>query len=203
MDRFDAMASSTSGGDDKLVAFPNAAERAALRKARQDVERQRLVNLFVDEAGSDALFSTGDSVAFADLIVAGHRETWLIRSKQFRYEYIRYLKRQFEQLTGAGTALALTMGRSLKKSAVNAAIDEFEMRAICSRSTREVHVRVAADGDDLYIDLVDPDWHAVRVTAAGWSVVQSPRLYASDARRECGHCLFPSGALQSTRFGRF
>ena len=66
------------------------------------------------------------------------------------------------------------MGRSLKKSAVNAAIDEFEMRAICSRSTREVHVRVAADGDDLYIDLVDPDWHAVRVTAVGWSVVQSP-----------------------------
>ena len=86
MDRFDAMASSTSGGDDKLVAFPNAAERAALRKARQDVERQKLVNLFIDEAGSDALFSTGDSVAFADLIVAGHRETWPIRSKQFRYE---------------------------------------------------------------------------------------------------------------------
>jgi hypothetical protein len=107
MDRFDAMASSTSGGDDKLVAFPNAAERAALRKARQDVERQKLVNLFIDEAGSDALFSTGDNVAFADLIVAGHRETWLIRSKQFRYEYIRYLKRQFEQLTGAGARLWL------------------------------------------------------------------------------------------------
>jgi hypothetical protein len=168
------MASGTGGGEDKLVAFPNAAERVALRKARQDVEQQKLVNLFIDEAGSDALFSTGDSVAFADLIVAGHRETWPVRSKQFRYEYIRYLKRQFERLTGAGTVLAVTMGRSLKKSAINTAIDEFEMRAICSRSMREVHVRVAADGDDLYIDLVDPDWHAVRVTAAGWSVVQSP-----------------------------
>lgn len=177
MDRFDAMASSTGGGDDKLVAFPNAAERAALRKARQDLERQKLVNLFIDEAGSDALFSTGDSVAFADLIIAGHRETWPIRSKQFRYEYIRYLRRQFEQLTGTGTVLALTMERSLMKSAVNAAVDEFEMRAICSRSTREVHVRVAADGDHLYIDLVDPDWHAVQVTAAGWSVVQSPPVH--------------------------
>jgi hypothetical protein len=68
------------------------------------------------------------------------------------------------------------MGPSLKKSAVNAAIDEFEMRAICSRSTREVHVRVAADGDDIYIDLGDADWHAVRVTAAGWSIVQNPPL---------------------------
>ena len=38
MDGFDAMASSTSGGDDKVVAFPKtAAERAALRKARQDM----------------------------------------------------------------------------------------------------------------------------------------------------------------------
>ena len=108
------------------------------------------------------------------LIVAGHRETWPIRSKQFRYEYIRSLKRQFEKLTGAGVVLALTIGLSLKKSAVSAAIDEFEMRAICSRSTREVHVRVAADGDDIYIDLADADWHAGRVTAAGWSIVQSP-----------------------------
>ena len=138
------MASSTSGGDDKVVAFPKtAAERAALRKAQQDIERKKLVNLFIDEAGSDALFPTGDGVAFADLIVAGHRETWPIRSKQFRYEHIRYLKRQFEQLTGAGIVLALTMGLSLKKSAVNAAIDEFEMRAICSRSTREVQARGA------------------------------------------------------------
>ena len=30
------------------------------------------------------------------------------------------------------------------------------------------------NGDDLYIDLCDRDWHAVRVTAVGWSVVQSP-----------------------------
>jgi hypothetical protein len=169
------MTSNTSGSDDKVVAFPKtAAERAALRKARQDIERQKLVNLFIDEAGSDALFFTGNGIAFADLIVAGHRETWPIRSKQFRYEYIRYLKRQFEQLTGAGIVLALTMGLSLKKSAVNAAIDEFEMRAICSHSTREVHVRVAAGGDDIYIDLADAGWHAVRVTAAGWSIVQSP-----------------------------
>jgi hypothetical protein len=169
------MASNTSDSDEKVVVFPKtAAERAALRKARQDIERQKLVNLFIDEAGNNVLFTTGDGVAFADLIVAGHRETWPIRSKQFRHEYIRYLQRQFEQLTTQGIVLALTLGPSLKKSAVNAAIDEFEMRAIGSRSTREVHVRVAADGDDIYIDLGDADWHAVRVTAAGWSIVQSP-----------------------------
>jgi hypothetical protein len=167
--------SSTSDGGNKVVEFPKTAEeRRALLKAKQDIERQKLVNMFINEAGSDALFSTGDGVAFADLIVAGHRETWPIRSKQFRYEYIRYLKRQLEQLIGASSVLALTMGPGLQKSAVNAAIDEFEMRAICSHATREVHVRVAADDDDIYVDLADADWHAVRVTAGGWSIVQSP-----------------------------
>jgi hypothetical protein len=165
----------TSNDDDKVVAFPKTAEdRKALRKAKQDIERQKLVNLFIDEAGSDGLFATADGAAFADLIVAGHRETWPIRSKQFRYEYIRYLKRQHERLTEAGAVLALTIGSSLKKSAINAAIDEFEMRAIGSRATREVHVRVAAEADAVYIDLADADWHAVRVTAMGWSIVQSP-----------------------------
>ncbi len=165
----------TSNDDDKVVAFPKTAEeRKALRKAKQDIERQKLVNLFIDEAGSDALFTSGDGAAFADLIVAGHRETWPIRSKQFRYEYIRYLKRQHERLTEAGAILALTVGLSLRKSAVNAAIDEFDMRAIGSRATREVHVRVAAEADVVYIDLANADWHAVRVKAMGWSIVQSP-----------------------------
>ena len=197
------MVFSTSDGDDKVVAFPTTAEeRHALRKAKQDIERQKLANLFVDEAGSAALFSTGDGVAFADLIVAGRRETWPIRSKQFRYEYIRYLKRQFEQLTGAGVVLAPTIGLSLKKNAVNAAIDEFEMRAICSRLTREVHVRVAADGGDIYIDLTDADWHAVRVTSTGWSIVQSPPVRF---RRSAGMqpLPFPERGIPIDRLGPF
>jgi hypothetical protein len=170
------MSPSIGGDGDKVVEFPKTAEeRRALRKAKQDLERQRLIAVFVDEAGTDqALFRTGDGTAYADLIIAGHRETWPIRSKQFRFEYVRYLKRQLEHLTDKGAVMALALGPSLKKAAVNAAIDEFEMRAICSQVEREVHVRVASDGGDIYIDLCDRDWRAVRVTAAGWSVVQSP-----------------------------
>jgi hypothetical protein len=82
------MASSTGDGDDTVVEFPKTAEeRRALRKAKQDIERQKLVNSFIDEAGADqALFHTRDGVAYADLIVAGVRQTWPIRSKQFRFE---------------------------------------------------------------------------------------------------------------------
>ena len=49
----------------------------------------------------------------------------------------------------------------IKKHRVNNAIDDFEMQAIGSGLIREVHVRVAADGGDIYVDLGDANWHAV------------------------------------------
>src|SRR5262249_5345846 len=63
---------------------------------------------------------------------------------------------------------------SMSKTAVNAAIEDFETRAICSGIMREVHVRVAEHSGEIYIDLADAEWHAIRVTPAGWSVVEAP-----------------------------
>ena len=63
-------------GDDNVVQFPKTAEeRRALRKAKEALEKQRLINVFIDEAGGDkALFHTSDGVAYADLMINGHRE---------------------------------------------------------------------------------------------------------------------------------
>jgi hypothetical protein len=132
-----------------------------------------LVNVFVDEAGDGALFHTSDGAAYADFIIDGHRETWPVRSKQFRYAYMRYLRRQVDRLIDEGSVLALLMKSCMSKAAVSAAIDEFETRAICSSITRDVRVRVAGHGD-IYIDLGTDSWEAVRVTGAGWSIVASP-----------------------------
>jgi hypothetical protein len=158
------------------VPFPKTAEeRRALRKAKENQEKQRLINVFIDEAGGDkALFHTRDGVAYADLIVAGHRETWPVRSKQFRHAYLRYLQQRFSQLVSEEQPLALIMGSSMNRAAVNQAIDDFERRAICSSVVRDVHVRVAGHDGAIYIDLCNDAWEAVRVTAAGWHVVESP-----------------------------
>ena len=94
--------------------------------------------------------------------------------ERFRAEYLRYLRRQFERLTDANAPLAASFGPALKKSGVNAAIDDFEMKALSSPIEREVHARVASDGDHLFVDLGDPEWRAVRITADGWTVVESP-----------------------------
>ena len=87
------MANPFDGDDNKVVAFPpTAEERQALHKAKQDLERQRLIRCFVDEAGNEqALFHSSDGVAFADLIVEGVRQTWPVRSKRFLSEYVRFL----------------------------------------------------------------------------------------------------------------
>jgi len=168
---------STTDGDDKVVEFPRTAEeRRALRKAKEDLEKQRLINVFIDETGGDkALFHTRDSVAYADLVVTGHRETWPVRSKQFRHAYLRYLQQHFGRLVSEEQPiLALLMKASMSKAAVNHAIDDFERRAICAPTTRDVHVRTASQDGDIYIDLCNDGWQAVRVTAAGWHVVESP-----------------------------
>jgi hypothetical protein len=167
----------SNGAAGNVVDFPKTAEeRRALRKAKEDLEKQRLINTFIDEAGGDqALFHTPDGVAYADLIVAGHRETWPVRSKQFRYAYLRYLQQQFSRLVGEEQPLlALLMNRSMSKAGVNHAIDDFERRAICSTITRDVHVRVAGYDGEIYIDLCNDDWLAARVTPGGWRVVESP-----------------------------
>jgi len=102
---------------------PPTEERRELRRARQEAERQRLVNLFVDEAsaGDQALFCTPAGECYADLIIENVRQTWPVRSKTFRAEYVRYLKRQFERLTDTNAPLAVTFGPALKKSGINAA----------------------------------------------------------------------------------
>jgi len=121
-------------GDDNVVQFPKTAEeRRALRKAKEALEKQRLINVFIDEAGGDkALFHTSDGVAYADLMINGHRETWPVRSKQFRHTYLRYLQRQFDQLAAEEDQplLAMSVKASMSKASVNHAIDDFERRAI-------------------------------------------------------------------------
>jgi len=162
------------GGGDNVVTFPTTAEeRRAMRKLQQDRERQRLVNVFVDE--DRALFHDPNGIAYADLIIDGHRETWPVKSKEFRSFYIGYLRRQLDRLVAEGSILAMGVKAAMSKSAVNAAISDFEIRAISSTaSVRTVHVRIAGHDSDIYIDLCNASWESIRVTAAGWSIVADP-----------------------------
>ena len=168
------MMADDSGDDGNIVQFPlTAQERRAMRKLQQDRERQRLVNVFVD--GDKALFRDSNGDVFADLIVDGHRETWPIRSMEFRGAYIAYLQRQLDRLVSEGSILAIGVKHAMTKNAINNVLNEYEIKANSSLATRrDVFTRIAPHDDDIFIDLCNPNWEAIRITAGGWSIVESP-----------------------------
>jgi Toprim domain len=108
------------------------------------------------------LFRTSDHIGFADIIVAGHRETMRIRSTSFR----RWLVHQFYFKTG-GTPTG---------EAVRAAIEMIEAQAQFGEGipVRAVHVRVGGHAGKIYIDLCDSEWRAVEIAIDGWRIVTNP-----------------------------
>src|SRR5215831_6062046 len=182
----------------KVVEFPKTPEeRKALLKAKRDQEKQKLINIF-----GQSLFHTPDGIAYADLIVDSCRQTWAVRSKQFRHAFLRFVAAETNRLQAENPLMALVMGALTSKRRVNEAIDDFEMKALASTTEREVHLRVADDNDETYIDLCDHDWNAIRVTQVSWQVVQSPPVRFRRARgmRELP---FPESGTPITELRRF
>ena len=173
----------TSSGDGggNVTPFPSTAEeRRQRRQAIQERERRRLINVFIDEAGHQ-LFCAPDGTAYADLIIDGHRETWPVKSQQFRFAYLQYLNRELERVFASGeppsieaVVRAMTIKATMRKSAVNAAIEDYANLANFGKVKRSVHVRVAGHGDEIFLDLCNDSWEAVRITAASSSIVEAP-----------------------------
>jgi hypothetical protein len=82
-----------------------------------------LTNLAVDAE----LFHSADGTAFADLMIDGHRETWLVRSSR------PWLRRKYYQATGADPGAG----------AISSAINLLEARAQFDAPRRAVYLRVA------------------------------------------------------------
>jgi hypothetical protein len=116
--------------------------------------------LLVDLAEAAVFFHTPDLDPYADVVVGTHRETWPLRTKGFR----RWLAESYFNM----------YGRAAGSQAVQDALGVLEGRALFAGSERDVHVRVAALDDAIYLDLGDPAWRAVEITADGWHVVSSP-----------------------------
>jgi hypothetical protein len=106
------------------------------------------------------LFHAPGGTGYADLVVGGHRESWPIRSKDFR----RWLARRFWQVTRGAPS----------SEAFQSALNIIEAQAHFDAPERTVHVRVAGLDDKLYLDLGDAQWRAVEVNATGWRVISDP-----------------------------
>jgi hypothetical protein len=90
---------------------------------------------------AESLFHDSTGTAFADLTIDGHRETWPIRSRQFRH----WLRRQYYEENGSAASPAT----------VSLAVDLLEARAQFDAPERTVHIRVAEHDGCIYLDLAD------------------------------------------------
>jgi len=120
-----------------------------------------------------SLFHDPSGTALADLTIEDHRETWPIRSKQFRH----WLRRRYYEENGSAVSAETT----------RSAVDLLEARAQFDAPERTVHVRVAEHDSRSYLDLADKEWRAVQIGPDGWQVVASPpvrfrRAYSAERR---------------------
>ena len=123
---------------------------------RQPSQADNMVGL----AEAADLFQTPDEIAYADIDVDGHRETWPVKSSGLR----RWLKRlYFEEFAGAPN-----------NEAVAAALGVIEAKAQHDTPVREVFIRVGGLDGKIYLDLGDPEWRAVEVDKAGWRIIDRP-----------------------------
>jgi hypothetical protein len=108
----------------------------------------------------ESLFHDPTGTAYADLTIEGHRETWPIRSGQFRH-WLR--RRYYEEYGSAASA-----------ETIRSALDLLEARAQFDGPERTVHIRIAEHDGRIYLDLADTQWRTVQIGPDGWQIVASP-----------------------------
>lgn len=131
-------------------------------------------------------FHAPDGKPYVSLNVGDHRETHPLRGAAFR----DWLARSFyeEKRKAPGT------------QAVQNALGVLAGEALYGGDERPAHVRLGGSDDVIYLDLGDPNWSIVEITAAGWTVGSGP---AVRMRRPSGFAPLPvpvpDGSLDELR----
>lgn len=164
--------------DEQIIARVRDAEKKTTRgKAMQagdgdgdERPRKSQATEAVELAGDAALFhDPADERAFATIDVDGHLETWPINGKGFR----QWLGRRYYA----------EQGKAIGSQALQDAINVIGGMAIYDGPAIGVRVRLAEHDNDIYLDLCDEDWQAVKITSGGWSVVGSHECPVRFVRR--------------------
>ncbi len=142
-------------------------------------------DILIDLAQSVALFHTPDGSGYADLDINGHRETWPIRAKGFRWPARALLRGDRRRTKFRGHSIGAERDRATR---------------YFDAPDREVHIRVGGLDGRLYLDLGDEAWRAIEIDATGWRIVDNPPVRF---RRASGMKAMPipvgGGSIESLR----
>lgn len=142
-----------------------------------DLAKSNCLEFFVDQHGSP----------YAAAKVKDHVEVLLLTSTRFRNWLCRmYYQKKNQILNGEDVSNALNI---LKADA------EF------GGKSRKLHLRVAGDREAIYYDLTNPDWQAVKITARGWEIVESPGIFVRYNNQQAQ--VYPSRTYDPDIFEKF
>lgn len=127
-------------------------------KETKETQAQQLIKMAADTK----LFHSPDDGRFAINRQDGHSEVWEIRSKGFR----DWLNHQFYRKTGKPPGA----------QALQDAIRLLEAKARYDGEQHPTFVRIGEYGPNVYLDLCNPSWEVVEITAAGWRIISDPSV---------------------------
>jgi hypothetical protein len=114
-------------------------------------------SMLVELAHDAELFHTSSREAYATVPVNDHRETQRIESEDFKL----WLSERFYRARNSVAS----------SSAMEEANGIITAKAIFDGPTLDVHIRVAESNGDIYVDLGNERWEAIRITPDGYSIV--------------------------------
>ena len=133
-----------------------------------------------------AVFFRSTEDVFADVMVAGHRNTWPLSEPEF----FDWLLHQF----------FIKKKKAPGPGAMKAAIRTLSAHAKFEGARHDVHLRVAKFGKKIYLDIGDPDCHTVEIDASGWRMIKDPPVWF---RRTAGMAALPlpqsGGSIEQLR----
>jgi hypothetical protein len=128
------------------------------RSGRCDVSQARELIRYAQEGAQ--LFHAPDGSAYATVEVEGHRETHQIRS----FRFTDWLSWHFYH----------ELGKAPGSWAIADSLSTIRAMAVFDGPELPVFVRVAEHESDVYVDLCNDQWEAVRVTREGFRIVADP-----------------------------
>jgi hypothetical protein len=136
-------------------------ERAlATNQPPQESEKLRDQLVQMTKAAGCELFHDRNNRTYISMVVDGHKENWRLNSEGFK----RWLRHQWHNQTNTG----------ISSSAVTDAVETLDANATYEGTAVDVHIRIAHHAGDIFVDLCDEKWRAVRITPAGWNIIDSP-----------------------------
>ncbi|MFN2513394.1 MAG: hypothetical protein ABR568_18470 [Pyrinomonadaceae bacterium] len=149
-------------GVDDLLALKGADYVSALFDSAKSADQRRgkprsQASMLIEVTEGTELFHTGDGDTYATIPINNHCETWALKSRGFR----DWLSKRYYDAEG-----------SIPNSqAMQDALNTLQGIARHEGLAVEIHTRLAAKDDCIWLDLCDEEWRVVKITPEGWTIV--------------------------------